>query len=94
MKQENIVTLVIFGSLVTLLVLIGFYKQPPEPPPEPRVESEFNEQPPENFAAICKDAEARRIYKTHDGKWACQTKDGRTLINEIWTDGFWEQSTD
>jgi len=44
--------------------------------------AEISDQPPRPFREKCEMAKAFRLYKDHDGKWACKLDDGR-----VWTEG-------
>jgi len=43
---------------------------------------EIEDQPSRPFKEKCEEAKAFRIYKDHEGKWACKLDDGR-----VWTEG-------
>jgi len=45
--------------------------------------------PPWQFYYTCMNKGAKRVYKTHDDRWACRVKSGELLIYRNWAEDFW-----
>jgi len=77
-----------FGIAAFLFFLAAFFK-----PDYPYIVGN-GDTPPWNFYYGCTAKGAMRVYKTHDGRWACRTKEGKTMIYSNWADDLFKRSGD
>lgn len=83
MSPTTLITYMAIAGLVlfTILALAGCSKSEPEVRYDWWGNVISEDQPPREFKEKCELAKAFRLYKDHEGKWACKLDDGR-----VWTE--------